>query len=235
MGAIYKRELKSYFTTPIGYIFLAVFFAVTGFLFSFATILQAENSSVAAYFTMMIFVLAIMLPILTMKLFADDRRTKTEQLLLTSPVGLTSMVLSKYLAALTIYGCALSVSGLYFLVLNAFGTPPTAVILGNMLALLFLGATFIAIGAFMSSLTESQLIAAISTMLVIVLIVLVSFIAESIPSEFIRTILKWFSVFTRMSNFSAGVIHLGSLIYFASFAFMFLFLTVRVYEKRRWS
>lgn len=235
MGAIYKRELSSYFTTPIGYIFLAVFFAVTGFVFSFTTILQAESSSVAAYFMMMIFVLAIMLPILTMKLFSDDRRMKTEQLLLTTPVGLTSMVMAKYLAALTIYGGALGVSGLYFLVLGSFGTPPTAVIFGNLLALLFLGAAFIAIGAFMSSLTESQLIAAISTMLVIVLIVLVSFIADSIPSEFIRTILKWFSVFNRISNFSAGVIHLGSLIYFASFAFMFLFLTVRVYEKRRWS
>lgn len=235
MGAIYKRELNSYFTTPIGYIFLAVFFAVTGFVFSFSTILQAESSSVSAYFVMMIFVLAIMLPILTMKLFTDDRRMKTEQLLLTSPVGLTSMVLAKYLAAVTIYGGALSVSGLYFLVLGSFGTPPTAIIFGNLLALFFLGAAFIAIGAFMSSLTESQLIAAISTMLVIVLIVLVSFIADSMPSAFIRTIMKWFSVFNRMSNFSAGVIHLGSLIYFASFAFLFLFLTVRVYEKRRWS
>lgn len=235
MGAIYTRELKSYFTTPIGYIFLAVFFAVTGFCFSYTTILQAENSSVAAYFLFMIFILAIMLPILTMKLFSDDRRSKTEQLLLTSPVSLPGMVMAKYLAALTIYACALGVSSLYFFILGSFGTPPTAIIVGNIIALLFLGAAFIAIGSFMSSLTESQLIAAISSMLVILLIVITSVVSNSIPNTFIRTILNWFSVINRMSTFAAGQINLGSLIYFSSFTFMFLFLTVRVYEKRRWS
>ncbi|MDD2269804.1 MAG: ABC transporter permease [Eubacteriales bacterium] len=235
MGAIYTRELKSYFTTPIGYIFLAVFFAVTGFCFSYTTILQAESSSVSAYFLFMIFILAIMLPILTMKLFSDDRRSKTEQLLLTSPVGLPGMVMAKYLAALTIYACALGVSSVYFFILGSFGTPPTAIIIGNIIALLFLGAAFIAIGSFMSSLTESQLIAAISSMLVILLIVITSVVSNSIPNTFIRTILNWFSVINRMSTFAAGQINLGSLIYFASFTFMFLFLTVRVYEKRRWS
>lgn len=235
MGAIYTRELKSYFTTPIGYIFLAVFFAVTGFCFSYTTILQAESSSVSAYFLFMIFILAIMLPILTMKLFSDDRRSKTEQLLLTSPVGLPGMVMAKYLAALTIYACALGVSSLYFFILGSFGTPPTAIIIGNIIALLFLGAAFIAIGSFMSSLTESQLIAAISSMLVILLIVITSVVSNSIPNTFIRTILNWFSVINRMSTFAAGQINLGSLIYFASFTFTFLFLTVRVYEKRRWS
>ena len=235
MGAIYSREVKSYFTTPIGYIFLAVFFAVSGFLFSYSTINQAASSSVGSYFSFMLFILAIMLPILTMKLFSDDRRTKTEQLLLTSPVSLAGMVLAKYFAALTIYAGALAVSSLYFPILSFFGNVPTSLIIGNMFALFFIGAAFIAVGAFMSSLTESQLIASISTMLVIILLILASIATENIPNAFIRTLINWFSVVSRMSAFSAGQINLGSLIYFISFSFMFLFLTARVYEKSRWS
>ncbi|HBL84576.1 MAG: hypothetical protein A2Y17_05955 [Clostridiales bacterium GWF2_38_85] len=235
MSAIYKRELKSYFTTPIGFIFFAVFFAVSGFALCYTTLLAGEDSSVGTYFSIMIFILAIMLPILTMKLFADDRRTKTEQLLLTSPVSLTGMIFAKYLAALTMYAGALLISSLNFLILNAFGKPPTAIIIGNTVAIFLLGAAFIAVGALMSSLTESQLIASISSMLVILLFVLTTFITTYIPVEFIRVIIKWFSVVDRMTPFTSGMISLSSLIYFISFTFLFLFLTVRVYEKRRWS
>ena len=104
MFAIYKRELRSYFITPIGYIFCGVFLLVSGLLFYQCTLAQQSMDSLNVYFLLLICVFAILIPLLTMKLLAEDRRSKTEQLLMTAPVSLTGMILGKYFAALTIYG-----------------------------------------------------------------------------------------------------------------------------------
>ena len=102
MFAIYKRELHSYFTTPIGYVFMAVFLAVSGFCFSITT-LQSQSSDVSTYFQFLMFAYIVIIPLLTMKTFAEERRTRTEQLLLTAPVSLTGMVMAKFLAAFTMF------------------------------------------------------------------------------------------------------------------------------------
>ena len=162
MLAIYKREMRSYFTTPIGYIFTAIFLCLSAAVFSYAN-LYAMSADTTTYFTVMLFSLVILMPLLSMKTFSEERKTKTEQLLLTAPVRLSGMVLAKFLAAYTIFfGCTLLTS-LNFIILYTHAEPVTATIVGNITAFLLVGMAFLAIGIFISSLTESQLAASVIT------------------------------------------------------------------------
>ncbi len=247
MGAIYRREMRAYFTTPVGYVFLAVFLAVCGFAFSMSTLEAGANSSVATYFVYCVFIFAIVLPILTMKLFSEDRKNSTEQILLTSPVSLTGIVMGKFLAAETVFAGALGLNGLNYLLLYkyaelpAYGSPtffelqPTELIIGNILGLLFLGTAFIAIGTFISSLTENQITAVIVTVLATVVLTASSLVTDYINNEALRVIVKWISVLSRLTSLTSGLLDVTTFIYFISFVAVFLFLTVRVYERRRWA
>ena len=115
MTAIYKRELRSYFTTPIGYVFYAVFLALTALVCCFTTIkASTRTTDVSMYFTVTLFMLVIVAPLLTMRLFAEEKKMRTEQLLLTAPVSITSMVFAKYLAAMTLYASALLISWIMY-------------------------------------------------------------------------------------------------------------------------
>ena len=235
MFAIYKRELRSYFVTPIGYIFCGMFLLVSGLLFYFTTLANQSTQSLNEYFVYMIFMFAILIPLLTMKLFAEDRRTKTEQLLLTAPVSLTGMVMGKYLAALTIYGCTFLVNAFNFVLLYMYGTPNTASIFANILGVFLIGAAFVAVGLFLSSLTQNQLIAAVSSIGAIVAMLLISMIIDSIPFAWLQSVLAWFSILDRYVPFTNQALSIPAVVYFFSLAAVFVFLTVRVYDKRRWS
>ena len=238
MGAIYKRELRAYFTTGLGYVFCAVFLAVTGFAFSMFTVqnsVAGTDMSLPTYYTVVIFMLVVLLPILTMKTFAEEKKMKTEQLLLTSPVSLGSMVVAKFLSAVTVFGCTLAVSCSYFTVLSLYGEPNFGVLYGYTLGIFFMGTAFIAIGIFISALTENQLVASVGTMAVLMLMVAVGFLNTYIDSAVVRTVLNWISIYERFSNFTFGLFDFSALAYYASICFAFLFLTVRVYEKRRWA
>ena len=235
MTAVYLRELRSYFITPIGYIYAAMFLAVSGLLLGMTTLMSASTTSLAVYFIYLMGVFCILIPLLTMKLLSDERRTKTEQLLLTSPVSLFGMIMGKYLASLTVFAATLLLNSFNFFLLYMYGTPNGAIIAANVLGLFFLGAAFIAVGTFLSSITENQLIAAVSAIAAIGLLILISYLADKIPFEWVRNIIDWFSVLSRYAPFTNGQLDISAIIYFISFAAVFLFLTVRVYEKRRWS
>ncbi len=235
MFAIYKRELRSYFISPIGYIFVAAYLATSGIIFSICTLNQGQDSSVATYFMMLLYVFVIALPLLTMKLFADEKKARTEQLLLTSPVSLMGMVAAKFFAAYTIFAATYLVSCIDFIALYNYGTPNTAILFGSSLALLLVGGACIAVGVFISSLTENQLIAALATILVILFFMVTSALNSYIDSAIIRSVLNWVSIFERFSNFAYGYFDINAIVYYVSISFAFLFLTVRVYEKRRWS
>jgi ABC-2 type transport system permease protein len=235
MLAIYKRELRSYFVSPIGYIFVAIFLIASGLLFSYCTLHAGANSSTATYFSLLMYVFIIVLPLLTMKLFADEKKMRTEALLLTSPVSLMGMVAAKFLAAYTVFASTFLISCLDFLVLYQYGTPNSAILFGSSLAILLAGAACIAIGVFISSLTENQLIAALGTMAIIVFFVLTSLLNGYIDSAFIRSIINWVSIMERFTNFTSGIFDFNAIVYYLSLSFVFLFLTVRVYDKRRWN
>ena len=235
MLAIFKREIKGYFTGVMGYVFLVMFLAVAGIAFC-ATTLFAMSSTVTTYFTIMMLLSAIMLPILTMKSFSEEKKGKTEQLLLTSPVSITAMVMGKFFASYVIFAAATVFTTLYFLLLLPYAVLNVALLLGNMLALLMVGLVFIAIGIFVSSLTENQLSAAVGSIGIILAMLIVGVIGMLLPQNYwLRFVFDSLSIFTRFQNFTNGYFDLASVVYYFSVCAVFLYLTVRVFDRRRYN
>ncbi len=236
MIAIYKREMKAYFASAIGYIFSAVFFALSGLIFSLTTLFM-RTSEPSNYFVIMMFLFIILIPILTMKLFSEERKLKTEQILLTSPVSLFGMVFAKFAAAFTMFAGTFIASCLVnFVTLAAISKKSLNIgsIAGSVIGILFIGGVFISIGILLSSLTENQLIAAVSTIGTIIFMLSLQFITSIFDSPAVRNVIKWFSVIDRFTYFTNGIFSVSAIIFFISLIIIFLFLTIRVFEKRRW-
>ncbi|MBQ4557209.1 MAG: ABC transporter permease [Clostridia bacterium] len=233
MFAIYKRELRSYFSSAIGYAFVAILIAMSAAVFSVTTLLSYTND-ISTYFTVMLFILMVTLPMLTMKLFAEERKLKTEQLLLTSPVSIGGMVFAKFLAAFTVFFVTNLLCSVSYLSLFAYSEPEGGIILGNIIAITLVGAAFIAIGMFVSSLTENQLAAAIGTFFFLLVMLAIGMLNSFIPWYPVRFVLDWFSLLSRYTNFTNGFFDFSALFYYISVCFVFLFVTCRVYERRRY-
>lgn len=255
MLAIYKKELRGYFISPIGYVYMAIFLAISALVFCFTT-LQAKSYDTSMYYYYMIFAFIILIPLLTMRSFAEEKKLRTEQMLLTAPVTLPGMVIGKYLAALTMFLGSVAVSCINFIPLFSVAAeeragaeyesmmigPSGAAVIGGLIGLVLLGSAFLAIGIFISSLTESQLSAAVVSVGVIVLMVGISLIGQIgndadgtrlISSPAVRFVLDWISVLGRFMNFYNGLFDWAAALYYLSLTGVFLFLTVRVYEHRR--
>ena len=233
MLAIFKRELRAYFSGVIGYVFLVLYLAVAAVLFCYTT-LFSMSSDVTSYYTMMLIFSAVVLPLLTMKSFSEERKTKTEQLLLTAPVSLPRMILGKFLASYTVFAAAAVFTSLYFLLLIPYARLQFAIILGNTLALLMVGFVFISIGLFVSALTENQLSAAIGTIAIILVFLGIGFINALLPSSYwLRFVFDALSIFTRFNTFTNGYFDLASIVYYLTVGGLFLYLTFRVYDRRR--
>ena len=233
MLAIFKRELRSYFVGVLGDVFLVIYLTVAGILFSYTTMFSM-SSDVTNYFTLMLVFSAIALPLLTMKSFSEERKTKTEQLVLTAPVSLPAMVFGKFLASYTVFAAATVLTSFYFLFLIPYTQLKFAVLYGNLIALLLVGMVFIAIGIFVSALTENQLSAAIGTIAIILGFLGIGLINALIPSNYaIRYFFDALSIFTRFQSFVNGYFEFASVIYYLSVGGIFLWLTIRVYDRRR--
>lgn len=238
MTAIYKRELRSFFSTPLGYVFTAVYLGASGFLFALTT-LRSQTGDVSSFSQMMIFAFIVLLPLLTMRSFAEERRLKTDQLILTAPVSVTAAVLGKFFASLTVFTGNLLLSLVYMIplgkYLDQYSTINGAKTFGCFLAVFLIGSCFIAVGIFVSSVTESPVTAAIGTMAALIFFSCISLFNGMIDAEWIRTVLSWTSVLSRFTYFGYGIFDFSALVYYVSFAAVFLFLAVRFTDKRRWS
>jgi ABC-2 type transport system permease protein len=235
--AIFKKDIINYFTTATGYLFLAISLSVSGLFFSLNTIMSA-TSNTGSYFNIIIFMMMIFLPILTMRSFSDERRTKTDQLLFTAPVPTISIVFGKFLSALTMFLIYLALSCLNFIPLFIFkadgaSDPNVALIIGNLIALILLGMSFIAIGIFVSSLTENMFASALITIAILFLVSLIDIFNAFIPVYWIRTVISWISISSRYSAFSSGFFDIGALIYYLSITGIFIFLTERAFKARK--
>ncbi len=234
MFAIFRRELKAYFTSPLGYVFLAIFYAFSG-LFFYIFSLSVGSTDISSVFLMMFIVLMVFVPLLTMRLLSEDKKQKTDQLILTAPVSLLSIVMGKFLAAYAIFAIGVAVMPVYGFVMSTFATVSWLPIWGNTVGLLLLGGIFVSIGLFISSLTENQMIAAIGGFFINLMILLMNTLKSALPNGFLQDVLSSISVYSRYSEITNGIFSLSSLIFFVSVIFIFLFLTVRVLEKRRWA
>jgi len=235
MGAIFRREFKSCFTSPIGYVQIAiiVFFACYSF---FGSNIAGGIADMSYVFSGVFLFCMLALPITTMRLFSEDKRQKTDQLLLTSPISLTSIVLGKFLAAYAVLASAMSVFvGLALLV--AFQTTPEwAVIIGNILGLLLVGGMVIGMGMLISSLTESQVIAALGSLGLVFLLLLFDNLSAILPQwAWLTAVINFMSTTQRYDHFVTGIIQYNDIIFFITMQALFVFLTVRVLDSRRWS
>ncbi len=233
MKAVFKKEMRSYFTTPVGYVFLVIYLALGGAVFAYTT-LFSMSADVTPFFTYMLIFSAVLLPLLTMKSFSEERKIKTEQLLLTSPVSITGMVLGKFLAAYVMFAGCMVLNSLYFLILSYYAVLKFMILLGNLVAMLLVGMVFISIGIFVSSLTENQLAAAVGTIAIILGLLLIGLLSSLLPSSYwLRYVLNFISVFSRFQGFTAGYFDIASVVYYLSIAGIFFYLTIRVYDRRR--
>ncbi len=234
MGAIFRREIGAYFNSSIAYVFLAVFFVYSGFSF-WATTLLNSTTDMSGLFTVIFISLIFLVPILTMRLFSEEKKQKTEQCLLTAPISLGGMVCGKFFAALALYTIGISIFFVYALILSYFGPVAWGMVLSNFLALFLLGAAFTAVGSFISALTENQVVAAVTGFISLLLLWLIDSAATLINIESVSKILMGLSFYSRYTEFAGGLFNLSSVLFYISTVVIFLFLTVRVYEKRRWS
>ncbi|MGN0578961.1 MAG: ABC transporter permease [Ruminiclostridium sp.] len=234
MAAVLKREFSAYFKSPVGYVFIAVSFLFSGFFFWLFS-LSIGSSDISDVFVGMFYVFMVFVPVLTMRLLADENKQKTDQLLLTAPVGLMSLVFGKFLAAYLIFLMSDIIMLIYGVVLSFVTTVNWALILGNFVALALIGGVFVSAGLFVSSLTESQMVAAVGSIAVNLALALINVIASVIPVQFISDVLASVSVFDRYYEFTTGIFSLGNVIFFVSVIVIFMFLTVRILEKRRWA
>lgn len=234
MGAIFRREFGAYFTSSIAYIFLAVFWIFSGYFF-FASCLSAATTDMSNMFQSLFLIVIFLIPILTMRLFSEEKKQKTEQGLLTAPVSLGEIVFGKYFAALALYTVALLMPFVYALILSGFGVVEWGMVFANFLALFLLGASFIAVGELISALTENQIAAAVLSFIALMILYMIDVINSFISVSVVNTVLNTLSFYRKYYAITCGLFNVSTIIFYVSVAVVFNYLTIRVFERRRWS
>lgn len=234
MIAICKREIRSFFNSPVGYVCIAALAALYGYYYYLVMAIGSTSYISAVYQTMFSFSMMI-IPIITMKSMSDDQKNKTDQALLTAPVGVTSIVVGKFLACFFVFFVASTLGLLPAVAMSFFSSPSWGEIIGNYLGTLLYGGAMVSIGVFISSLTISQVIAAIGTFAISVFLMFIDQIASALSGNILGTIISWISFTARYDIFTQGVFSISSCVYFISVSAVFVFLTARKVESRRWN
>lgn len=234
MSAIIRRELSAYFHSPIGYIFCAVYLFFSALFFR-SVLVGGQSSLFPQIYYSMINIIMLILPILTMRLFSEERRQKTDQILLTSPVSIPALVSGKFIAAMTVYGGCVLFTLLYAVVFSFYTSPGWALVVGNVIGALLFGAAFIAVGMFISSLTESQVVAAIGSFFIAAMFIILDVIPLLTKNELVIKVVNWISFVSRYTPFTNGILDFSSIIFFLSVTGLFMFFTMQTLERRRWN
>jgi len=248
---IAKKEIKGYFTSPIAYVVIAVFIAIWGFFFTAIILwfnnygMQAAQNPYAAqqmninqmvyqplFQNIAIFFL-LMLPLLTMRLFSEERKTGTEELLFTSPLSPGQIIIGKFISSVIVLMTMLLLTSVSVLFTFLFGNPEPLPILIGYLGLFLMGAAFLSIGIFFSSLTENQVVAAVPTFGFLLFLYIVNWMS-SFVSGFWKSVVDYISFFRHFENLTKGILDTTDIVYYLSIIFLGLFLTHSVIQSRRW-
>lgn len=288
MFAVLKKEIKTFFASPIGFIFVGFFLLISGFVFAISNLLsRSPHYGQMLSFISSVFILLV--PMLTMRLFSEEMKQRTDVLLITSPLRLSGIVIGKYLAAVVIFVFTTLITCLYPIMMRIFGgVIATWEIVGGYIGFILMGATFISVGLLISAMTENVFIAAVVTLAALLLIMVIDWIMMGLPKDitagivfsliivagivlfiyftlknlyvtiatgvvglgvialvylidknrfdgFVVRFFEWFSLLKRFEEFNLGTLKLSPIVYYISFSAVFVFLTIRVIEKRRWS
>lgn len=231
MKAIFKKELKSYFTSPVGYVYMAVYFMFAALIFSSLLLYGVSDmQSVFATLTLSFFII----PVITMKTIAEEKKAKTDQLLLTAPISVSDIVVGKILAAFTMYAIPTLATIVFAIIFEIFGSVSWNTVVSSYIGLLLIGLIYVSTGVFISSITENQIIAAvISFAFVLFASAYDSFIVPAFENETVFSVLNWFSINMRFNDFYYGIISFETVVYYLSLIVLFAVLTISGIEKRR--
>lgn len=232
MTAILKREINAYFDTPLGYVFLAVYQLFAGYFFLRYN-LYGNTGDMRSLFETLFTVTLFLVPILTMRLMSEDRRSRTDQLLMMAPVSASGIVLGKLFAAVFVYFAAMSVTLVQAAVLSRYTAVEWSVVLGHFAGLFLLGTALIAVGLFISALTANQLIAAIGGFCVGFFLMLLDSLTVLISRSSLARFVTYFSFQTHYRHFALGMFDFADVVFYLSTAALFAFFTVCAVEKRR--
>jgi len=252
LWTIALKEIRSYFYSPIAYVLIAVFLIINGYMFSsIVSIASRQSVQLLRFqgaapqinlndlvfrptFHNMSVVLLLIVPILTMRLFSEEKKTKTTELLLTSPLTISEIVLGKYLGAFVIYLAMVGLTLYMPLLLSIYGQVNWGTVLSGYLGLILLGAVFLAIGLFASSVTENQVIAALISFGLLLLVWLLGWAAATVEGTGLGEVLSYLSILDHFDGLLRGLVEIRTIVYYLSLVAFGLFLTHRVVESQKW-
>lgn len=224
MWAIIKKEVKSYFLSPIGYVFVGLFLALFS-LFFYLNVFSYGGIDLGYMFMDLTTIITFLIPVLTMRLFAEEKKNGTEQLILTSPISVRSITLGKFFATLIIILISEAFTIIHYAILMYFGEPTLATALVNLLGFTLFSAAYVAFGMFISSITENQIIAAVLTMVgSLALWFLPNFLSFTQPFSLVNAF---------VNSFAAGTISLSGTVLLVSFTLLFILLTMVVLQRKK--
>ena len=230
-----RRELSSYFVSPIAYVAMALFLAATGFVFAFlGTFSSGQPAHMGNVFYAISFVLVLVIPILTMRSFAEERGSGTLETLMTAPVTDVEVGLGKFLGCWALYLVMLAPTLLYVVMLASFGEPDYGPVASGYVGLALVGALYVSVGVLASSLTRNQVIAAVVGFAILAVLAWISQLVAMLTPAPYRTVARQISVPTHYLDFSQGVVDVVQVIYFVALTVYVLFFTVKILESRRW-
>ena len=233
MLSIWKRELQGYFYTPVGYVFMGVFLLLSSVIF-FLTIMQTRSSDLLTFIGTMSYLWMLLCPVLTMRLLAEEKQKRTDQLLLTSPVSLPGIVLGKYLAAVPVMGLTVLLTGLFVLIVAIYGQVYPGELLVGYLGFVLQGCAFIALDLFISGCTSNQVTAVVAAFGANFVLWMLDLIQSAIRIDWVNGILSFFSLYERTEPFLMGQFSFASVGYDVSFAAAFILLTIHAMDARRY-
>ncbi len=248
--AIYKRDLKGYFFSPIAYVVIGLFLLVNGIFFyvllssfleySYAVMIQRQGYPINVnllmirpFFQNMSVIVLFVIPMITMRSFSEEKKSGTMELLLTSPVTNWQLILGKFLASFTLYFVMVMVTFLFMVFLLIWGNPSLVPILISYLGILLMGLVLVALGNFISSLTENQIVAAVGTFGATMFLWVIGFAGNFAGKVFGETF-KYLSIVNHFDDFSKGVFDTNHLVYYLSLTFLMLFFTYQSIESSKW-
>ena len=234
MGAIYRREMQSYFYTPAAYVFLGVFLALSSIFFG-VTNLASRSGNLLSLLAQLSYLWMLLSPILTMRLIAGEKRQHTDQMLFSSPCPLTGLILGKFFAACTVLLIAVGATGMYALIVAVYGTLYLGETLVGYLGLILQGCAFIALDLFVSCFARSQMTAAVAGVGANLLVWLSDVLASAVTMRWLSDALNFISLYQRFAPFVRGQLSLSNVLYNLLFMGIMLFLSVRVLDGRRWN
>jgi ABC-2 type transport system permease protein len=248
--AVFKRDLRGYFSSPIAYVVIGLFVLVTGIFFylllssfvqySYALMMQQQSAPLNVNLMMirpfllnLSVIILFIIPMITMRAFSEEKKSGTMELLLTAPLTNWQIIIGKFLATYVLFLAMTGVTLLYLIFLFAWGNPEVVPIIVGYLGLLLFGAALITTGNFISSLTENQIVAAVGTFAVTMFLWIIGFAADS-AGKVLGSVLGYLSIVEHFEDFSKGIFNTSHLVYYLSMAAVMLFLTFQSVESAKW-